>query len=105
MNAQTELASPSGTLKKQGIFRGGIWKYSRHPNLFFEFLFWFGISFLGVREDPITALGFLAPIFLSLAVNGLTVPVTEKGMEKRRGKEEWEEYLRETNKYFPFFKI
>ncbi len=35
------LKQPSG---KPGVCRKGLWKYSRHPNYFFEFLIWVSYS-------------------------------------------------------------
>jgi len=46
------------------IYHEGLWKKSRHPNLFFELVCWVGFAFSGLSEDKISWVGFLGPLFL-----------------------------------------
>ena len=43
----------------------GLWKYSRHPNYFFEWLHWVGWAVIAVAS-PTGWVGFLVPAFLLL---------------------------------------
>jgi steroid 5-alpha reductase family enzyme len=81
----------------------GLWRYSRHPNYFGEIIFWWGICGLGISSLETGAIGgcllgtaFIT--FLLLKVSG--VPMTERGMAKRRGAE-YERYLAETSPLIP----
>ncbi len=66
------------------MLNSGLWKKSRHPNLFFEFLTWIGFA-IGGLNDYISILGFMGPIFLFIIVDRLTLPLTEKHMKESRG--------------------
>lgn len=90
--------------KNKILFQEGLWRFSRHPNLFFEFCIWAGFGVLGFRDNG-KALAMLGPIILMLVVGGLSVPVTEKLMKTSRDEKTWNEYVKNTNKFFPFFKI
>jgi len=69
----------------KGVLRDGLWKKSRHPNLFFELVTWFGFAFSGI-QSPIHLIGFSGPAILYLVMAYLTVPLTEKMMKRKRGK-------------------
>ena len=36
--------------KGSSTYRGGLWRKSRHPNLFFEFITWVGIAVMGITD-------------------------------------------------------
>jgi len=62
----------------------GLWKYSRHPNYFFEWLFWVGIAILGGGLSN-GFLGLLAPIIMYIFLNYFTgVKLSEKEAALRR---------------------
>ena len=86
-----------------GVMDQGLWRYSRHPNYFGEVVFWWGVCGLGIHTLGSGAiagslLGTLFITFLLLKVSG--VPMTERGMTKRRGPE-YERYLAETSPFVP----
>lgn len=85
------------------IFRGGLWKMSRHPNLFFELVFWFGIAIGGLNEYTISFMGFIGPIFLFIIMRYITVPMTEAYMRKTR--KNYPDFCKKTNMFIPFFKF
>jgi len=64
--------------------RSGLWKFSRHPNLFFELITWIGFSIIGINNQIAEFIGFLSPVFLWMVMNFLTIPITEKTMAKNR---------------------
>lgn len=79
--------------------RRGLWRYSRHPNYFFEWLTWCGF---GLVHQP--ALGWaaaLAPVAMGLSIRFFTgVPFTEKRALASRG-DDYRRYMAETNTFFP----
>ncbi len=82
--------------------RVGLWRYSRHPNYFFEWLHWFAYIFLAVGSGywwvaiwgPVLMLGFL------FKVTG--IPHTEKQALSSRG-EDYRRYQQTTSIFIPWF--
>jgi len=82
------------------IFHEGLWKKSRHPNLFFELLVWIGFAISGVTEWEISWIAFLGPIFLWAVMWWVTIPITEEYMAKSRSN--WPKWLKKSNKLWIF---
>jgi steroid 5-alpha reductase family enzyme len=80
--------------------RAGLWRYSRHPNYFFEWLSWCGIALVAVP-----AAGWLAaiqPAVMFVLVRFVSgVPFTELQALKSRG-DDYRRYQAETNAFFPW---
>lgn len=80
--------------------RRGLWRYSRHPNYFFEWLTWCGI---GLVAAP--AMGFYAalqPTVMFLLVRFVSgVPWNELQSRKSRGAD-YLLYMQETNTFVPW---
>lgn len=93
--------SLNGSTAKK-VCEDGFWKYSRHPNLFFEFGIWIGFAIAAIKKTEFL-LGMISPLTLFIIVNFLSLPITEKHMAKSRPY--WEDYCSRTNRYFPFFKL
>lgn len=82
--------------------RRGWWRYSRHPNYFFEFLFWSGIATLACSGGW-TALVFIHPVGVYVLVRWLTgVPYSEERALARRG-EDYRRYQQETPVFWPWW--
>jgi steroid 5-alpha reductase family enzyme len=82
--------------------RLGLWKYSRHPNYFFEWLNWCAYALLALAA-PFGWLGLVSPIimlFLVLKVTG--IPPNEEQALSSRG-EDYREYQRTTSAFVPWF--
>ena len=62
----------SGTICEQSL-----WRLSRHPNLFFDWLFWLIIAIAAVFF-PQGYLGLLSPVLLFIIMRYITIPLTEK---------------------------
>jgi steroid 5-alpha reductase family enzyme len=80
--------------------RAGLWRLSRHPNYFFEWLHWMAWPLLGLGLAGGWPL-WLAPaamLFLVLKVTG--IPPTEKQALASRG-DDYRAYQRTTNAFFP----
>ena len=82
-----------------GILTSGLWKYSRHPNYFGEFLIWWGFFFFVLSSaDYVAIISPLIMTFILLKFSG--VGLLEKTMKTRPG---YEEYMKNTNAFLPGF--
>lgn len=82
--------------------RKGWWRYSRHPNYFFEWLHWWAYVALAAGS-PYWWINLSAPavmLYLLLRVTG--IPPTEAQALARRG-DDYREYQRTTNAFIPWF--
>jgi len=83
------------------LLRDGLFKKARHPNLFFELMFWFSMAGFAFNPSNYASLfAFVGAIFLWSIINFLTVPITTKHM--LRSKKNYDQVIRETNKFVPF---
>ena len=81
--------------------RQGLWRYSRHPNYFFEWLHWFSYPLIAVGTPGAVWL-WLAPVAMFLFLWFVTgIPYTEKQALKSRG-EDYRHYQRTTSAFFPW---
>ncbi len=84
------------------VCRDGLWYFSRHPNYFFEWLHWWAyvVMAIGAPGWPLTWIGPVAMGWALLNVTG--IPLAEQQALRRRG-EDYREYQRTTNAFFPWF--
>lgn len=83
------------------VCRTGLWRYSRHPNYFFECLHW-PVYLVLAAGAPYWWLTLVPPAvmaFLLLKVSG--IPLTEAQTAKTRP--EYAEYIRSTSAFIPWF--
>lgn len=82
--------------------RAGLWKYSRHPNYFCEWLVWVAY-FIYALGSPGGWLAFYAPALMYLFLTRITgIKATEEHALRTRG-EDYRQYQRTTNAFFPWF--
>jgi steroid 5-alpha reductase family enzyme len=87
---------------KGSVCQVGLWRYSRHPNYFFEWLIWVGYAVFAVGS-PMGWLGLVAPaLMLHFLLNVTGVPMTEELSVKSKG-EAYREYQRTTSAFVPWF--
>jgi steroid 5-alpha reductase family enzyme len=80
----------------------GLWRYSRHPNYFFEWLIWMGYAIFAITS-PWGILALLSPALILYFLLGLTgIPATEAQALRSRGAE-YREYQRRTSAFVPWF--
>ena len=80
----------------------GLWRYSRHPNYFFEWLMWCAFAIVALPADY-GWLGLSAPALILLFVLKLTgIPPTEARAIRSRG-EAYRRYQWTTSAFFPWF--
>jgi steroid 5-alpha reductase family enzyme len=78
----------------------GLWRYSRHPNYFFEWLIWVAYFLLG-SASPWGWLGIISPaciLYLLLRVTG--IPMTEEQSIRSRG-DAYRRYQERTSAFVP----
>lgn len=82
--------------------RKGLWRYSRHPNYFFEWLHWFAYVVLAVGS-PISWLAWVGSLVMYLFLRWISgVPYTEAQALRTRG-DDYRAYQRSTPMLFPWF--
>lgn len=86
---------------KTGVCEAGLWRYSRHPNYFFEWLFWCSFPLLAVHAQGWSWASVLAPVMMYwLLVHVSGIPPLEEHMLKSRG-EAFRALQNRVNAFFP----
>jgi len=81
--------------------RSGLWRYSRHPNYFFEWILWCGFGVLGLA-GPWGWIGLAAPALMIYTIVFVTgIPPTEAQAVASRG-EDYRSYQRTTSPFVPW---
>jgi steroid 5-alpha reductase family enzyme len=84
------------------VCREGLWRYSRHPNYFFEWLHWWAYVVMGINA-PGWLLTWIGPIGMGWALLKVTgIPWTERQALASRG-EDYRVYQRTTSPFVPWF--
>jgi steroid 5-alpha reductase family enzyme len=79
----------------------GLWRYSRHPNYFFEWLHWFTYLFLAVGSK-VWFLALLGPMVMLLFLYKLTgIPYAEQRALASRG-DDYRKYQKTTSPFIPW---
>lgn len=78
----------------------GLWRYSCHPNYFFEWLQWFAFVLIGFGSDKwwLTILGVVIMYIFITRVTG--IPWTEQQSLRSKG-DAYQAYLNTTSRFFP----
>lgn len=96
-----------GAFKKNSNNQGkvcnvGLWRYSRHPNYFFEFLIWCSY-FLFATGSPYGWLSMVCPALIFYFLFKVTgIPATETQALKSKG-DAYRAYQRNTSVFVPWF--
>lgn len=84
------------------VCRDGLWRYSRHPNYFFQILTWLAFALLALAA-PYGWIGLVAPLVITYSILFVTgIPPTEAQALRSRG-EAYREYQRTTSPLVPWF--
>jgi steroid 5-alpha reductase family enzyme len=82
--------------------RAGLWRYSRHPNYFFEWLVWIAYAVFALAS-PWGFLALTCPILMLYFLVRVTgIPATEAQALKSRG-DDYRDYQRTTSAFVPWF--
>jgi steroid 5-alpha reductase family enzyme len=99
--ADRQLAAfRSDPLNRGRVCREGLWRYSRHPNYFFEWTHWLAYVPIGFGSPcwwATIAGAALMYLFLNLVTG---IPFTEQQALRSRG-DEYRDYQRRTSRFFP----
>lgn len=80
----------------------GLWRYSRHPNYFFEWLHWLSYVALAIGS-PLGWLAWGGPVVMYVFLRWISgVPFTEAQALRTRG-DDYRNYQRRTPMLFPWF--
>lgn len=78
----------------------GLWRYSRHPNYFFEWLHWFAYVFLAIGA-PYWWVALMGPVLMFLSLFFVTgIPFVEQQSLRSRG-DAYREYQKRTSVFVP----
>jgi len=78
----------------------GLWRYSRHPNYFGEWMIWVGFA-LAALATPNGRYAVISPIVLYVIMAHITGPMTEVLSLRKRG-EAFKNYQATTSYFFPW---
>ncbi len=103
--ADSQLAAfKANPANRGGINDRGLWGWSRHPNYFFECLFWLGIALIALSPSGVWAWGWAAlgaPAFMVWLLTRVSgIPPLEAHMERSRGRA-WRDYAARTSPFLP----
>lgn len=99
LQAQRWKRNPANRNK---VINTGLWRYSRHPNYFFESLVWLGfcVATLPIPYGWTTVICPVLMLYFLLCVTG--IPLSEKHSLESRG-DAYREYQRTTSRFIPWF--
>ncbi len=102
LTADCQLARFRADPANRGITcRAGLWRYSRHPNYFFEWLHWFCYPVVAIGA-PHAILAWTGPFLMLLFLRFLSgIPFTEAQALRTRGAD-YLEYQRSTSMLIPW---
>lgn len=82
------------------VCREGLWRYSRHPNYFFESIIWVGIYLFACGSHYGWATFYAPSIILFLLLRVTGIPPTEAASLARKG-DAYRDYQRTTSAFIP----
>ena len=97
-----QLARFKAVSENQGkVMNKGLWRYTRHPNYFGDFLVWWGLYAVAIAHgDGLwTLIGPLTMSVFLIRISGVTL--LEKSLQETRPG--YVEYTRETSSFLPWF--
>ncbi|OEV31711.1 hypothetical protein AN219_03465 [Streptomyces nanshensis] len=81
------------------IMDRGLWRYTRHPNYFGDFMVWWGLYLLACGDVAVAAAVLVSPVAMSLLLTrGSGVRLLERQLAGRPG---YAAYAARTNAFFP----
>jgi steroid 5-alpha reductase family enzyme len=98
--ADRQLSAYKKTAQPGGICDVGLWSWTRHPNYFFEWMYWMSFPILAWGGDYFWFV-ILSPLLIFYLINYVTgIPPTEARMLERRG-EPFIAYQKRVSAFWP----
>ena len=82
--------------------RSGLWRYSRHPNYFFEWLVWVAYFVFALASPWGWATVYCPALMLYFLFRVTGIPATEEQAVRSRG-DDYRDYQRTTSAFVPWF--
>lgn len=98
--ADAQLLAFRKAENKGKVCQVGWWRYSRHPNYFFEWLHWCCYPLLAICAGWWGLLALIAPVFMYIALTRLT-GVNANEEHTRSSRPGYADYVQNTNAFFP----
>ncbi len=100
--ADAQLAAHRNNPDNRGkTCRSGMWRYSRHPNYFFEWLHWFAYAVMAIGASH-AWIALIGPVVMWISLMWLTgIPYTEAQSLRSRG-DDYRRYQNETSVLIPW---
>ena len=100
--ADVQLHTFALTKKPGEIMQSGLWRYSRHPNYFGEFGFWFGIMLFGLAANP-QAWWWIIPGATAMLIMFVfvSIPLLDDRSKERRA--DYGEHMKKVSAFVPWF--
>lgn len=101
--ADRQLKTFKNQPKNKGeVCNVGLWRYSRHPNYFFEWLIWMSYAIMCV-EASFGIIAFASPLMMLYFILFVTgIPPTEQQSLLSRGNK-YKSYQKQTSAFVPWF--
>jgi steroid 5-alpha reductase family enzyme len=101
--ADAQLARFKKDPKNKGrVCNVGLWRYSRHPNYFFEFLIWVSFAVIALPAQY-GYLALISPALILLILFRVSgIPATEEQALRSKG-EAYRKYQKSTSVFVPWF--
>jgi steroid 5-alpha reductase family enzyme len=101
-DAQLKAFKRGKNRKPNEVCEVGLWGYSRHPNYFFEFLFWVGFA-MSIVVSPMGYIALLSPLLMLMTLYKVTgIPATEEAAVRSKGAQ-YTSYQRRVSPFIPWF--
>lgn len=99
---QLKVFKSKNDTNPMSICKNGFWKYSRHPNYFFEWIYWWTYVLFSVGSSSfvLSLVGPFLMLWLLWRVTGIA-PSEKLSIEKRGNL--YRAYQQETSAFFPWF--
>lgn len=104
--ADRQLKSFKQTHSDLDVCNQGLWRYSRHPNYFFEWVIWIGFALFATASSVTNSWGYFAwtapalIYYLLVYVSGIP-PLEKESLSKKGGA--YRVYQQKTSAFFPWF--
>lgn len=85
---------------KNSVCKVGLWRFSRHPNYFFEWCIWLSFAIFA-SNSPLALLAYLSPLTIYIVLTQMSgVKLSEEVSLAKRGNA-YREYMQETSSFLP----